>query len=119
MCLWYQQFGMLSLLSHFVLLYSVLFSSIRPQNASEEAKISVTPGKPQIVLGKDKVFTYDYVFDGESDQQDIYGDCVETLIEGLAYMESQWVILVTLFLHSCFSGFNATVLAYGQVIQQQ
>ena len=82
MCKW--QFGMQSLLSHFVLLYSVLFSSIRPQNASEEVKmfISVTPGKPQIVLGKDKVFTYYYVFDGESDQQDIYGDCVETPVEG-------------------------------------
>lgn len=57
---------------------------------------SVTPGEPQILLGKDKAFTYDFVFDIEAHQQQIYGSCVHKLIEG------------------CFEGYNATVFAYGQ-----
>ena len=57
----------------------------------------VTPGEPQVLLGKDKAFTYDYVFDRESSQDSIYQACVHKLIEG------------------CFQGYNATVLAYGQV----
>lgn len=57
----------------------------------------VTPGEPQVLLGKDKAFTYDFVFDVESEQQNIYQACVYKLIEG------------------CFEGYNATVFAYGQV----
>ena len=88
MCKW--QFGMQSLLSHYVLLFSVLFSSIRPRNASEQVEMCsvctfVTPGESLIVEeseGKRKKFTFDYLFDVGSEQQDIYGDCVETLVEG-------------------------------------
>ena len=61
---------------------------------------SVTPGEPQVWLGSDKAFTYDYVFDMDSDQQHIYSQCTEKLIEG------------------CLEGYNATVLAYGQVRQR-
>uniref|UniRef100_A0A3Q2P050 Kinesin-like protein KIF21B n=1 Tax=Fundulus heteroclitus TaxID=8078 RepID=A0A3Q2P050_FUNHE len=56
----------------------------------------VTPGEPQVLLGKDKAFTYDFVFDIDSEQQHIYQTCVYKLIEG------------------CFEGYNATVFAYGQ-----
>uniref|UniRef100_A0A8C1VZ52 Kinesin family member 21A n=1 Tax=Cyprinus carpio TaxID=7962 RepID=A0A8C1VZ52_CYPCA len=56
----------------------------------------VTPGEPQVVLGKDKAFTYDYVFDMDSTQDTIYANCTEKLIEG------------------CFEGYNATIFAYGQ-----
>uniref|UniRef100_A0A671LJ12 Kinesin-like protein KIF21A n=1 Tax=Sinocyclocheilus anshuiensis TaxID=1608454 RepID=A0A671LJ12_9TELE len=56
----------------------------------------VTPGEPQLVLGKDKAFTYDYVFDMDSTQDTIYANCTEKLIEG------------------CFEGYNATIFAYGQ-----
>lgn len=59
---------------------------------------SVTPGEPQVLLGKDKAFTYDFVFDIESQQQMIYSSCVRKLIDG------------------CFEGYNATVFAYGQVM---
>lgn len=55
------------------------------------------PGEPQVVLGKDKAFTFDYVFDMESQQETIYTHCTEKLIEG------------------CFEGYNATIFAYGQV----
>uniref|UniRef100_A0A671SFY8 Kinesin-like protein KIF21A n=1 Tax=Sinocyclocheilus anshuiensis TaxID=1608454 RepID=A0A671SFY8_9TELE len=56
----------------------------------------VTPGEPQVVLGKDKPFTFDYVFDMDSQQDSIYSNCTEKLIEG------------------CFEGYNATIFAYGQ-----
>lgn len=56
----------------------------------------VTPGEPQIQLGTDKAFTYDYVFDMDSHQSEIYEKCVENLVNG------------------SLKGYNATVLAYGQ-----
>lgn len=74
---------------------------IRPQSASEKIEMcrvctNVTPNHPQVILGKDKAFTYDLVFDTDSKQFEIYRDCIESLVEG------------------CFDGYNATVLAYGQ-----
>nr|XP_055039667.1 kinesin-like protein KIF21B isoform X2 [Misgurnus anguillicaudatus] len=74
---------------------------IRPQMAKEKIEgchicTSVTPGEPQLLLGKDKAFTYDFVFDLDSHQHEIYRACVHKLIEG------------------CFEGYNATVFAYGQ-----
>ena len=59
----------------------------------------VTPGEPQVVLGKDKAFTFDHVFDLGTEQQEIYGSCVEKLVEGYApllyvnyaYMYSNYV----------------------------
>ncbi|XP_053082982.1 kinesin-like protein KIF21B isoform X2 [Pangasianodon hypophthalmus] len=74
---------------------------IRPQMAKEKIEgchicTSVTPGEPQVLLGKDKAFTYDFVFDIDVQQQTIYSACVHKLIEG------------------CFEGYNATVFAYGQ-----
>ncbi|XP_074872298.1 kinesin-like protein KIF21A isoform X3 [Carettochelys insculpta] len=74
---------------------------IRPQLAKEKIEgchicTSVTPGEPQVFLGKDKAFTFDYVFNIDSQQEEIYAQSVEKLIEG------------------CFEGYNATVFAYGQ-----
>ncbi|XP_029901603.1 kinesin-like protein KIF21A isoform X4 [Myripristis murdjan] len=74
---------------------------IRPQLAKEKIEgchicTYVMPGEPQVFLGKDKAFTYDYVFDMDSQQEAIYSHCTEKLIEG------------------CFEGYNATIFAYGQ-----
>uniref|UniRef100_A0A3P9IB39 Kinesin motor domain-containing protein n=1 Tax=Oryzias latipes TaxID=8090 RepID=A0A3P9IB39_ORYLA len=74
---------------------------IRPQLAREKIEgchicTYVMPGEPQVILGKDKAFTYDFVFDMDSQQDAIYSTCTEKLIEG------------------CFEGYNATVFAYGQ-----
>ncbi|XP_034541489.1 kinesin-like protein KIF21A isoform X2 [Notolabrus celidotus] len=74
---------------------------IRPQLAREKIEgchicTYVMPGEPQVILGKDKSFTYDYMFDMDSQQDSIYTSCTEKLIEG------------------CFEGYNATVFAYGQ-----
>ncbi|GAB1299747.1 Kinesin-like protein KIF21A [Apodemus speciosus] len=60
---------------------------IRPQLAKEKIEgchicTSVTPGEPQVFLGKDKAFTFDYVFDIDSQQEQIYTQCIEKLIEG-------------------------------------
>ncbi|XP_032663629.1 kinesin-like protein KIF21A isoform X2 [Odontomachus brunneus] len=74
---------------------------IRPQVAREVIDMcrictQVPQGEPQVFLGPDKAFTYDYVFDTQSDQNTIYETCVNRLVEG------------------ALDGYNATVLAYGQ-----
>ncbi|XP_063811028.1 kinesin-like protein KIF21B isoform X2 [Pseudophryne corroboree] len=74
---------------------------IRPQSSKEQVEgchicTWVYPGEPQVLLGKDKAFTYDYVFDTDTEQAKVYEICVRGLVEG------------------CFQGYNATVLAYGQ-----
>jgi len=38
--------------------------------------------QPQIVLGKDKAFTYDFVFDTFTEQAGLYQTCVENLVSG-------------------------------------
>lgn len=58
---------------------------------------NVTPGEPQVTLGSDKSFTYDFVFDTHENQQIIYENCASSLVNG------------------ALQGYNATVLAYGQV----
>ncbi|KAK5609460.1 Kinesin-like protein kif21a, partial [Crenichthys baileyi] len=74
---------------------------IRPQLAKEKIEgchicTYVMPGEPQVILGKDKAFTFDHVFDMDTQQGTIYTHCTEKLIEG------------------CFEGYNATIFAYGQ-----
>lgn len=77
------------------------FNRIRPQISRELIDMcrictQVTPGEPQVVLGVDKAFTFDFVYDTNSKQSDIYETCVHTLVEG------------------SLKGYNATILAYGQ-----
>lgn len=51
----------------------------------------------QVTIGDERSFTFDYAFEIGTYQQKVYDECVKNLIEGT------------------FEGFNATVLAYGQV----
>ncbi|XP_025995479.1 kinesin-like protein KIF21A isoform X2 [Solenopsis invicta] len=74
---------------------------IRPQVAREVIDMcrictQVPQGEPQVFLGPDKAFTYDYVFDTQVNQSAIYETCVKRLVEG------------------ALDGYNATVFAYGQ-----
>ena len=74
---------------------------IRPQLPREiidACKICTfkTPGEPQAWIGSNKAFTYDFVYDTTSEQDEVYDDTAKGLVEG------------------CFEGFNATILAYGQ-----
>ncbi|XP_037037974.1 kinesin-like protein KIF21B isoform X3 [Bradysia coprophila] len=74
---------------------------IRPQIPRELIDMcrmctTVTPNEPQIILGADKAFTFDFVFDTFIQQAEIYNSAVDRLVEG------------------SLKGYNATVLAYGQ-----
>uniref|UniRef100_A0A914M1U5 Kinesin motor domain-containing protein n=1 Tax=Meloidogyne incognita TaxID=6306 RepID=A0A914M1U5_MELIC len=74
---------------------------IRPQNARERAAeekicIFISQDEPQITIGRDKSFTYDFVFSDQSTQEGVYNQCIHNLLVG------------------AFDGYNATVLAYGQ-----
>ena len=76
---------------------------IRPQSHKERAEMCkictfVTPKEPQINLGhkEDKSFTFDYVYDVNSNQKYLFDSSVKYLVDG------------------CLEGYNATVLAYGQ-----
>ena len=71
----------------YVRVFIMPFYRIRPQNAKEQVDMCrvctfVTPGEPQVVLGRDKAFTYDYVFDTGTEQVQLYTSCVEKLVEG-------------------------------------
>ncbi|XP_075619114.1 chromosome-associated kinesin KIF4A isoform X2 [Balearica regulorum gibbericeps] len=69
-----------------------------PKETSEGCQmcLSFVPGEPQVVVGNDKSFTYDYVFDPCVEQEEVFNTAVAPLIRGI------------------FKGYNATVLAYGQ-----
>ncbi|KAJ1667201.1 hypothetical protein IW140_003831 [Coemansia sp. RSA 1813] len=74
---------------------------IRPLSSREHINgetecVTQLPGVPQIVIGADRAFTFDYVFSPEVSQEQVYNDTMRPL--------------VTQFLQ----GYNATVLAYGQ-----
>lgn len=43
--------------------------------------ITFIPDQPQILIGKDHSFTYDYVFDTNSQQENIYNTSVVSLVE--------------------------------------
>uniref|UniRef100_A0A8D0L229 Kinesin family member 4A n=1 Tax=Sphenodon punctatus TaxID=8508 RepID=A0A8D0L229_SPHPU len=58
--------------------------------------LSFVPGEPQVIVGNDKSFTYDFAFDPAAEQEEVFNTCVAPLIKGI------------------FKGYNATVLAYGQ-----
>ncbi|RNA15856.1 chromosome-associated kinesin KIF4A, partial [Brachionus plicatilis] len=72
---------------------------IRPLNQREKNDacsecLRTISNEPQIIIGKDKPFTYDYVFAQNTPQIDIYEASVQPLLDAL------------------FKGYNATVLAY-------
>ncbi|XP_036160904.1 chromosome-associated kinesin KIF4A isoform X1 [Myotis myotis] len=69
-----------------------------PKEISEGCQmcLSFVPGEPQVVVGTDKSFTYDFVFDPSTEQEEIFNTAVAPLIKDI------------------FKGYNATILAYGQ-----
>uniref|UniRef100_A0A8C7TR24 Kinesin family member 4 n=1 Tax=Oncorhynchus mykiss TaxID=8022 RepID=A0A8C7TR24_ONCMY len=58
--------------------------------------LTFVPGEPQVVVGTEKAFTYDFVFDPTTEQEEVFNSAVSPLLYGL------------------FKGYHATVLAYGQ-----
>ena len=71
---------------------------VRPRLAGETSSDCLTkvPERPQIVLGKERSFTFDHVFDPSSQQDSVHSTCVTPLLE------------------SFFQGYNVTIFAYGQ-----
>ncbi|XP_036267335.1 chromosome-associated kinesin KIF4A isoform X2 [Pipistrellus kuhlii] len=69
-----------------------------PKEISEGCQtcLSFVPGEPQVVVGTDKSFTYDFVFDPSAEQEEVFNTAVAPLIKDI------------------FKGYNATILAYGQ-----
>lgn len=58
--------------------------------------LNFVPSEPQVIVGNDKAFTFDYVFDPTTEQEEVFNTAVSPLLSGL------------------FKGYHATVLAYGQ-----
>uniref|UniRef100_A0A3Q3VZ09 Kinesin motor domain-containing protein n=1 Tax=Mola mola TaxID=94237 RepID=A0A3Q3VZ09_MOLML len=69
-----------------------------PKEINEGCQCCLTfvPGEPQVIVGTEKAFTYDYVFDPTAEQEEVFNTAVSYLLIGL------------------FKGYHATVLAYGQ-----
>ncbi|XP_070773568.1 kinesin family member 4 isoform X1 [Enoplosus armatus] len=69
-----------------------------PKEINEGCQCCLTfvPGVPQVIVGTEKAFTYDYVFDPTAEQEEVFNTAVSSLLSGL------------------FKGYHATVLAYGQ-----
>lgn len=77
---------------------------IRPQTPGEVVEgcgICARAGGPAgdggVALGAERAFTFDFAFEPSAHQQDVYETCVKKLVE------------------AALDGYNATVLAYGQV----
>ncbi|XP_045174185.2 kinesin-like protein KIF27 isoform X3 [Mercenaria mercenaria] len=62
----------------------------------DEMCVKIIPTTKQLILGKDRGFTFDEVLSPKATQEELYTLCVENLVK------------------SIFEGYNATVFAYGQ-----
>ncbi|XP_032941998.1 kinesin-like protein KIF27 isoform X2 [Catharus ustulatus] len=58
--------------------------------------VRLVPNAKQVIIGKDHVFTFDFVFGKNSSQEEVYAVCIKPLLVSLT------------------EGYNATVFAYGQ-----
>ncbi|KAG8455289.1 hypothetical protein GDO86_001476 [Hymenochirus boettgeri] len=58
--------------------------------------VRIVPDTQQVIIGKDRVFTFDFVFGKTSSQDDVYSSCIRPLLVSL------------------MEGYNATVFTYGQ-----
>ncbi|NWU89485.1 KIF27 protein, partial [Upupa epops] len=58
--------------------------------------VRLVPNTQQVIIGKDRVFTFDFVFGKNSTQKEVYDVCIKPLVVSLT------------------EGYNATVFAYGQ-----
>uniref|UniRef100_A0A8C9J6W3 Kinesin family member 27 n=1 Tax=Panthera tigris altaica TaxID=74533 RepID=A0A8C9J6W3_PANTA len=63
---------------------------------NHQACVRVIPNTQQIIIGRDRVFTFDFVFGKNSTQDEVYNACIKPLVLSL------------------IEGYNATVFAYGQ-----
>ncbi|UJR13835.1 hypothetical protein I4U23_000846 [Adineta vaga] len=74
---------------------------VRPLSNNEQQDfcqtcVEVQRNTNEIILANSSAFTFDHVFLSDTDQEDLYRECVHDMIEG------------------CFHGYSASILAYGQ-----
>jgi kinesin family protein 4/21/27 len=74
---------------------------VRPLSNNEQQDlcqtcVDVQRATNEIILANSTAFTFDYVFLSETNQEDLYRECIHDMIEG------------------CFQGYSASILAYGQ-----
>jgi kinesin family protein 4/21/27 len=75
---------------------------VRPLSAKEYLEnctecITFVDNEPQVIIGTDRSFTFDYVFSPDKDQNDVYHSIPLELVRKF------------------IDGYNCTILAYGQV----
>lgn len=58
--------------------------------------LRVVPGTARVMLGSDRLFSFDHAFGPVASQNEVYESCVQPLVESLV------------------DGYNATVFCYGQ-----
>nr|XP_031532432.1 kinesin-like protein KIF27 isoform X2 [Vicugna pacos] len=63
---------------------------------NHQACVRAIPNTQQIIIGRDRIFTFDFVFGKNSTQDEVYNTCIKPLVLSL------------------IEGYNATVFAYGQ-----
>lgn len=63
---------------------------------SHQVCVRVVPGSSEVMLGSDRLFSFDHAFGPGSSQDEVYEACVGPLVESLV------------------EGYNATVFCYGQ-----
>lgn len=83
--------------------HSFIYFQVRPllpkeKVGGEDMCVRILPATNQLILGKDRAFTFDDVLSPKTSQEDVYKLCVENLVK------------------SIFDGYNATVFAYGQTV---
>ena len=83
--------------------YQLSIDQVRPllpkeKVGGEDMCVRILPATNQLILGKDRAFTFDDVLAPKTSQDDAYKLCVENLVK------------------SIFDGYNATVFAYGQTV---
>jgi len=52
-------------------------------NEGCQSTIMFVPDEPQVVIGKDKAFTFDFVYSQDSTQHDVYREAIVPLVTGL------------------------------------
>ncbi|RXM94780.1 Kinesin-like protein KIF27 [Acipenser ruthenus] len=63
---------------------------------NQQVCVRVVPNTQQVIMGKDRAFTFDFVFGQKSLQNELYVTCIKPLVLSL------------------IEGYNVTVFAYGQ-----
>lgn len=63
---------------------------------NQQVCVRVVPGSTQVMLGSDRLFSFDHAFGPTATQDEVYASCVRPLVESLV------------------DGYNATVFCYGQ-----